>query len=229
MVKAKVFPTNKSNKNQDKTYAAIKNITPLEFYKNWISYNCDEKIALINYPHKDRPYYKRYQVEISNNMDNKNDSVYINVPIEVMMDATSKSIKHGEALWFGSDVDKNVHHLNGIMDTESINYKDTFDLDIDIEKGDALFTKAGQVSHAMVLKGYNCEKGKVINKWWVENSWGDDNDKYGNYVMSSAWFERHVYEVVVDKKFCDQKTLGTLKQTPKMLEPWDPFGNLLIR
>ena len=43
-------------------------------------------------------------------MDNDNISYYINVPIDVMIDAASKSIKNGEALWFGADVDKNVHH-----------------------------------------------------------------------------------------------------------------------
>ena len=229
VIRTQFFPKNNSNSSQEKSYAAIKNVSPLDFYKDYINYNCDNKIALINFPHKSRPFYKKYQVEYSNNMDNKNESIYINVPIDIMMAAAANSIKHGEALWFGSDVDKNVHHLNGIMDTESINYKETFDLDVGITKGDALYTKAGEVNHAMVLKGFNCEKEKKINKWWVENSWGDENDKYGNYVMSTEWFKTHVYEIVVDKKFCDSKTIAVLKQKPVVVNIWDPFGNLLIK
>ena len=229
LVRRQVFPNNKTTATKDKTYAAIKNITPLEFYKNHINYNCDEKISLINFPHKSRPFYKVYKVEYANNMDNDNISTYINVPIDVMMKVASKSIKDGEALWFGSDVDKNVHHLNGIMDTESINYKETFDIDLEIEKGEALLTKAGEVNHAMVIKGFNCEKGKSINKWWVENSWGDENDNYGNYVMSTPWFKRHVYQIVIDKKYCDSKILDSLKSKPTLVKLWDPFGNLLIR
>jgi len=229
LVNTKIFPNNGSTATKEKSYAAIKNITPQDFYKDFINYNCDDKISLINFPHKSRPYYKKYQVQYSNNMDNNNDSIYINVPPQVIMDAAAKSIKSGEAMWFGSDVDKNVHHINGIMDTESINYKETFDIDVEIDKGDALYTKAGAVNHAMVIKGFNCEKGKHINKWWVENSWGDENDNYGNYVMSTPWFERHVYQVVVDKKFCDKKTLAVLKQKAVVVKMWDPFGNLLFK
>ena len=160
-------------------------------------------------------------------MDNKNNSNYVNVPIEEMMDAAQKSIKNGEAIWFGCDVDKNVHHKNGIFDTESINYEQTLDMKLDISKGDALYTMAGQVSHAMIIKGFNKED-KEVDKWLVENSWGDENDHEGDYVMSTPWFKRHVYEIVIDKKFCSPKVIEALKLDPIEKEIWDPFGNLLL-
>ena len=47
--------------------------------------------------------------------------------------------------------------------------------------------------------------------------------------MSTPWFERHVYQVVVDKKFCDKKTLAVLKQKAVAVKMWDPFGNLLFK
>tara|TARA_B110000196_G_C20967249_1_gene576886 strand:- start:141 stop:626 length:486 start_codon:yes stop_codon:yes gene_type:complete len=161
-------------------------------------------------------------------MENDNDATYVNVPIEVLMKAAAKSIAAGEAVWFGCDVGKNIHHINGIMDPDSINHKETLGTELELDKGNSLFTKAGEVNHAMVLKGFNMENNN-INKWWVENSWGDENDNLGNYVMSSNWFKKHVYEVVVDKKYCDKKTIALFKQDAIELEPWDPFGNLLLK
>ena len=215
--------------NSEKTYSIIKNVTPSEFYEKHIPYKCEDKIALINFPHKERPFFKKYKVKMSNNMDNDNVSTYINVPIEVMMNSTANSIKNGEAVWFGSDVDKNVHHKNGVMDDVSINYEETIGLKLEIDKGNALFTKAGVVNHAMVLKGFNVLNENEINKWWVENSWGESNDNLGNYVMSTSWFKKNVYECVVDKKYCDPRIHKVLKQKATMLEIWDPFGNLLIK
>ena len=81
----------------------------------------------------------------------------------------------------------------------------------------------------MVLKGFNVLNDNDINKWWVENSWGESNDNLGNYVMSTSWFKKNVYECVVDKKYCDPRINKVLKQKATMLEIWDPFGNLLIK
>ena len=44
--------------------------------------------------------------------------------------------------------------------------------------------------------------------------------------MSDAWFDEYMYEVTVDKKFLPEKYRKALKQTPKALDPWDPFGSL---
>jgi aminopeptidase C len=47
--------------------------------------------------------------------------------------------------------------------------------------------------------------------------------------MSTPWFKRHVYQIVIDKKYCDKKILDSLKSKPTLVKMWDPFGNLLIR
>ena len=228
IIKRKTFPIKKNTSYINKSYSVIRNILPTDFYKNHIKYKCEDKLVLINFPHKKRPYNKRFTIKLSNNMENDNDATYVNVPIEVLMKAAAKSIAAGEAVWFGCDVGKNIHHINGIMDPDSINHKETLGTELELDKGNSLFTKAGEVNHAMVLKGFNMENNN-INKWWVENSWGDENDNLGNYVMSSNWFKKHVYEVVVDKKYCDKKTIALFKQDAIELEPWDPFGNLLLK
>jgi bleomycin hydrolase len=42
-------------------------------------------------------------------------TIYNNQPIEVLMDATAKSIKNGEAVWFGCEVRKPVDMTLKIM------------------------------------------------------------------------------------------------------------------
>ena len=64
------------------------------------------------------------------------------------------------------------------------------------------------------------------DRWRIENSWGKDAGQDGYYVASDEWFDEFVYQVVVDKKYLDSKTLRYLDQDPVVLEPWDPMGTL---
>ncbi len=95
-----------------------------------------------------------------------------------------------------------------------------------MNKGQRLEYFMTELNHAMMLKGFN--KNGKINKWLVENSWGDFGEFEGDIVMSDKWFDENVFEVVVHKKYVTQKVKNILKQKPIMLEPWDYFGGLMI-
>ena len=69
------------------------------------------------------------------------------------------------------------------------------------------------------------ENGNPI-KWQVENSWGDTVGDKGIFSMSDEWFDEYNYEVMVDKKYVDEKWLKALDEEIVELEPWDPFGAL---
>ena len=66
------------------------------------------------------------------------------------------------------------------------------------------------------------EDGKP-NRWKVENSWGKDAGKDGYYVMSDAWFDRYVTELVIRKEYLDDATRGLLTAEPVELDPWQPL------
>ena len=48
----------------------------------------------------------------------------------------------------------------------------------------------------------------------------------GFLVMSDAWFERWMYQIVVDSTDVDQALLPLLKEEPTVLPAWDPMGAL---
>ena len=215
---------------KSKKYKIIKNITPLEFYKKYVKHDLDNIICLINNPI--RPYYKLYNATFFNNMVDGMDTNYVNVPIEIIKELALKSLDANEAVWFSCDVGKFSSSSQGILDQKAFNYKDTLGLEVKTNKKEQLSYLISEVNHAMVLKGYTKEKGSknnTIKKWLVENSWGSKSGIHGNLIMSDKWFDDYVFQIVIDKRFCPKNITNILKSKPVLLEPWDPFGNLLIK
>ena len=81
-----------------------------------------------------------------------------------------------------------------------------------------------QMNHAMVLTGVNIDDGKP-NRWKIENSWGSEGVNGGYYMASDSWFDKFVYQAVVNKKYLGDK-VKLLEESPKVLLPWDPMGSL---
>ncbi len=212
--------------DKDKKFHKDENLTPQEFFKKYIGWNLDEKISLINAPTGDKPYGRAYTVQFLGTVKEAKPICYINVPIEVLKEAAIKSIKAGEAVWFGCDVGQMSVSKEGIMDMELYNYDLTVGTLPDFTKAERLDYGDSLLTHAMVFNGVDLDSdGKPI-KWQVENSWGDEHGKKGMFSMSDKWFEEYNYQIMVDKKFVDSKWLKALEQPVIKLEPWDPMGSL---
>lgn len=214
-----------SKKKDKNTYKVIKDVSPLDFYRKYVPYNIQDMVCLINVPDKTRPYYKKYDIKYLGNVVNGQNTNYMNVPMDVMVEMCKKSIDHDQPIWFGCDVGKYSEKKTGILDKELLKYELIFGDPIEMSKGNKLQYYINILNHAMIIKGYNKLNGQ-INRWLVENSWGDYNEMDGNMEMSMNWFENYVLEVVVHKRFLSRKLRGTLKSKPILLEPWDPLGLL---
>jgi len=217
---------NKNNKTQSLKAKTIANISPLEFYKKYVPYNAKDKICLINYPCKQVPFYKLYNIEMAFNVVGSNEQNFINVPINIMIDAVKNSINNEEAVWVGIDFDKYISMEDGFLDKDGFDYDGVFGFNNTMKKCDALNYMQSGPKHAVIIKGYNFENSKT-NGFLVENSWGEKNGFGGNYYMANSWFEDYTYLVVVDKKCVSQKILNVLKQKPIVLPYWSPFGALM--
>ena len=215
----------KNNKSQSLKAKVIANITPLEFYKKYVPYNAKDKISLINYPCKQVPFYKLYNIEMAFNIVGTNEQNLINVPIEIMSEAVKKSINNEEAVWVGIDVDKYISIEDGFLDKDGFDYDNVFGFTNYMKKCDALNYRQSGPTHAVIIKGYNFENSKT-NGFLVENSWGEKNGFEGNYYMAKSWFEDYTYQIVVDKKYVSPKILNILKQKPMILPYWTPFGSV---
>ena len=216
---------NNNSKSQSLKAKVIRNITPLEFYKKYVPYNAKDKISLINYPCKQVPFYKLYNVEMAFNIVGTNEQNFINVPIEIMSEAVKKSIDNEEAVWIGIDIDKYISIEDGILDKDAFDYENVFDFTNAMNKCDALNYRQSGPKHAVIIKGYNFENSKT-NGFLVENSWGEKPGFEGNFYMANSWFEDYTYQIVVDKKCVSQKILNVLKQKPIVLPYWTPFGSV---
>jgi len=217
----------KKEKSQSLKAKVIANVTPLEFYKKYVPYNARDKICLINYPCKQVPFYKLYNVEMTFNIIGNSEQNFINVPINIMIDAVKKSIDNEEAVWTGVDFDKYISLKDGFLDKDGFDYENVFGFTNTMKKCDALNYRQSGPSHAVVIKGYNFENSKT-NGFLVENSWGEKSGFKGNYYMANSWFEDYTYEVVVDKKCVSPKILSILNQKPIVLPYWSPFSVVLV-
>jgi bleomycin hydrolase len=210
-----------------KTYKKIA-ATPLEFYKKYVPFRVDDMITLINAPVKNRPFYNLYDIKYFGNVIDGKKTNYINCPIEDIISIAKKSINGGDAFFFGSDVNMNINTKIGIMNNDLYNFDKFFQFKIDMDKGKRLEYGISRINHAMILRGYN-EENKKVNRWLVENSWGDFGEFNGEIVMNHNWFIENVFEIVVNKKYIPKNIKDILKKKPILLEPWDCFGELMIK
>ena len=139
--------------------------------------------------------------------------------------AENKQLKAGEVVWFGCDCGKDGDREAGLWDDMSFDFENTLRMDLELSKAEMLDTCESAMNHAMVFTGVNLVKNKPT-RWKIENSWGDKVANKGYYVASDTWFDKYVFEAVVDKKYLNKKQLAAMKKKPVVLDPWDPFGSL---
>ena len=132
-----------------------------------------------------------------------------------------------EAVWCGVDWGKFTSDEEGFLDQNGFNYKDIFGYNNVMDKCDSLNYRQSKPTHAIVIRGYNFEKGNT-NGYLIENSWGEKKGFKGNYYMSQDWSNKYAYCFVVDKNCVSKKELSVLKQKPITLAYNSPFGELLI-
>ena len=64
---------------------------------------------MVSDPRPSNPTGYTYTVDCLGNVVGGRKTIYNNQPIEVLMDATAKSIKNSEAVWFGCEVRKSFN------------------------------------------------------------------------------------------------------------------------
>ena len=114
----------------------------------------------------------------------------------------------------------------GTLDTDNFDYENTLGISLSMTKADRLNYCQSMMTHAMVFQGVNLDETGKPTRWRVENSWGDEAGKKGYYVMSDAWFDQYMYQVVVNRKYLTEKQRAALETPVIELEPWDPMGSL---
>ena len=202
-------------------------ITPQAFYQKFVGIDLDSMVCLINAPTDDKPYNRLFTIDYLGNVIEGEIIRYLNVEIEVMKDAAKGMIAEDEQpVWFGCDVGKELERERGIMAEDTYDYEGIYGEPFTATKAMRLDYGQSMMTHAMVFTGVDVDENGKTTKWRVENSWDDKNGDKGFYIMTDAWFDEYMYEVVVDKKFVPAEVLAQLDSEPIHLAPWDPMGAL---
>ena len=209
----------------DGNYHIEQNLTPLEFFNEYIGEDIDDFVSVIHAPTGDKAYNKTYSIEYVNNVIEAKPVTHLNIPFDRMEKAIISQLKDGEIVWFGSDVSNFGDRINGIWDTLQYDYVTPFGLNKVFDKADMLDFYQSAMNHAMCIVGVDIKRGKPV-RWKIENSWGDQNGFKGIYIMSEPFFRSFTFQAAVRKKYLVKEELAALNKEAKLLPPWDPFGTL---
>lgn len=213
-------------RDKDNGFVRIADITPQDFYKEYVGLNMDDYVSVINAPTADKPYERMYTVSYLGNIKGGRDVLYLNLPAEELKKMAIAQLKDGNAVWFGSDVGQSSSREGGLMDLDIYDVESLFGTGFGMDKAQRLDYGESLMTHAMVLTGVNLDEDGSPNRWRVENSWGKDAGKDGFYVMTDRWFDEYTYQVVVNKKYLTEDQRKLLDTEPIALKPWDPMGSL---
>ncbi|MEJ2368581.1 MAG: C1 family peptidase [Acidobacteriota bacterium] len=205
---------------KDGKVTPLETYTPKSFYKKFIGSDLNNYIRLVNYPGK--PMHSHLEWAWERNMADHQNLDAVNITMKEMRDMVLKSVMANQPVWFGANASAEGDYkkglwLEGIMDT-----RDLFGIDFSMDKKDTLAYDNGTPNHAMVFTGVDVQNGEP-DKWKVENSWGSKPGRKGWFTIGSRWFNKHVYEVIINKRFVPDPILNAAKKKPIVLPPWDPF------
>ncbi len=215
-------------RDKDKQFIRIADITPQQFFAEYVGWDLDDYVSIINAPTQDKPFHHSYTVQYLGNVTEGHIVRHLNLPIEEMKKLAITQMQDGQVVWFGCDVGQFHEKDLGIMDTDGIQAGLLFDTDFPMTKAQRLDYGESLMTHAMVFTGVNLDKVGRPNRWKVENSWGEDRGNKGFYIMSDRWFDEYMYQVVVNKKYLSKEQLKAYEEEPTVLAPWDPMGSLAL-
>lgn len=204
----------------DKSLSPLRNYTPQEFFKQHVSINLDDYVALYSIP--TLPFYAKYEIELDKAVEDRPTMYFVNVPLDRLKSLSLAMILHNEPVWFGCDVGKESNIDSGTLTTDVNDYGSLYGMDFTMSREELFETYQSIPTHNMVLLGVDTAAGRP-GKWLVENSWGEKAGKKGYLRMTDDWFDKYVQIAVIKKEFLQKDILGVLDQHPTRLPPWDPM------
>ena len=211
-------------RDKDGVFHRRGNISPVEFYNEYVDFELDDLVSLINAPNK--PFNKLYTVQYLGNMVGGQDIRYLNVDLNTMKKATVDMIKGHHAVWFGCDIAKMLQTEMGAMDLSIYDYDSVYGTKFHLDKAARLDYEDSEMTHAMVITGVDLDERGKPRKWRVENSWGAAIGDQGYMSMMDEWFDEYLFEVIVRKEYLAPELVKILDTEPVVLSLWDQMCSL---
>ncbi len=212
-------------RDKDKQFHRDAGIAPREFYDKYVGVALHDYVSILNAPMEERPYYRTYTVTYAGNVIGSAGPLHLNLPLPELKRMAIAQLQDGRPVVFGCDVAFMMSRENGVMSPDVFDIEGMTGVGFGMDKGDRFRHRMFLATHLMLIVGVNLVDGRPT-RWKVENSWGDERGKKGYFVMTDAWFDEYVYQVVVDRRFLTPEQAEAYKLDPIVLDRWDPFSCL---
>ncbi|HMA62785.1 MAG TPA: C1 family peptidase [bacterium] len=196
-----------------------KQYTPQKFYQEAVKPHLGSYIMLMDVPSKE--YYKYYEIEWNRNRFDGPNWNFVNVPSEELAKYAKESILNDEAMYFSCDVGAQLNSKAGILDINNYDYNSLFGVSFDMTKKERILSYESGSTHGMALIGLDTTASGDVQKWLLENSWGEDAGYKGYLTMTDEWFDAYSFRLVVKDEFLPEKIIKITEQEPILLPPWD--------
>ena len=194
--------------------------TPKSFYQKQVGIDLSRYVSLYHDPAQ--KFGRHYRLKHTRNLFDGSDMQFANVEVDVLKRAAMKSVLADAPVWFAADVVREQSTEHGIMAGGLFDFESLYGTRINrMTKAERILWREGVSNHAMVLMGVDVNAGKPV-KWWVENSWGKERGSDGFWTLYDSWFDQHVYEVIVHRRYVPKDVLPVYEQEPIELPPWYP-------
>lgn len=203
----------------DGKVSRLETYTPQSFRDKFLG-DLDHYVSFANYP--GQPMHARLQWSWERNMADQPDLDAVNIDMKEMSSMVLKSVLADQPVWFAANSSAEGDKSKGLWLADVADNSDLFGINFSMNKADALAYDDDAPNHAMLITGVDVHNGLPV-KWKVENSWGTKKGDEGWFIINSQWFDRHVYQVIIDRRFVPSDLLTLTKQKPIILPPWDPF------
>lgn len=212
-----------SYRDKDKEYHAHRGLTPQRFYEEFVGLNLDEHVWVMSAPLPSTPFDRTFYIEWFQNVVEGDRGAFLNVPMPALKELAVRVIKDKQAILFGCDVLQESSRKVGVMADGVLNYDLLFNTEFAMSRAERMQFLQARLTHNMVLLGADLAEDVPL-KWKVENSWGDEVGHKGYFLMTDAWFDEHVYALVVHKRYLTAEQQALLNQAPTALPPWHPLA-----
>ncbi len=208
--------------NKDDKVTPLETYTPRSFRKKFLDEDLNRFVSFANYPGE--PMHAHLEWAWEHNMADQPNLEAVNIEMKEMEDMALKSVQADQPVWFGANSSAEGDKKKGLWLQDIKDRSDLFGMDFTMSKADALAYDDDIPDHAMVITGVDAHDGVPV-KWKVENSWGKKAGDDGWFIIDHKWFDRHVYQVIIDRRFVPPALLALTKQKTILLPPWDPFAD----
>ncbi|MBM3266971.1 MAG: C1 family peptidase [Candidatus Sericytochromatia bacterium] len=211
-------------RDKKKKFHAHRNLTPRTFFREIVGLDLDDYVWVMSSPLESTPYHQTFWIEQFNNVVEGDPGRFLNLPMPDLKDLAVRVLKDKQAILFGCDVLQEASSRKlGVLAPGVLEYDLLFDMPFSMSRQERMQFLQARLTHNMVILGVDLVDDRPV-KWKIENSWGDEVGNKGIFLMTDAWFDEHVYALIVHKRHLDSDQKARLKKKPTVLPPWHPLA-----